>query len=151
MSWRTITEDDVYAALNSAEASALRAAVLRSGQEDPMEVCIRQVTRHVRDAIRSHPSNSLDVDATKIPAGLVPQSVDLVIYRLGLRLDRVLPITEARTEMRREAERYLDKIAKGEREVESPTGDGTEVENAGAMEQLTPTRRRADREGLSGL
>lgn len=151
MSWRAITEDDIYSALNATEATALRAAIQRPGQEDPLDVIIQQVTGYCRDAIRSHSGNSLHATTTYLPEGVIPQAVDLIIYRLGLRLSRVLPIDESRRSLKADAESYFDKIARGARDVESPGGSGTEVDSSGYIEQLTPDRRRADREGLKGL
>lgn len=149
--WRAITEDDVYGQMNDPEATALRAALLRPGQEDPLPVNIRHVTGYVRDAIRSNDGNALHPDATFLPDGVIPFACDLIVYRLAKRLGRALKLTDEVKEAKDDAEKYFDKVAKGDREIESYGTDEAATPTGGAVEQITPTRRRADRDGLKGL
>lgn len=149
--WRAITEDDVYGQLNDPEATTLRAALLRPGQEDPLQVHIRHATGYVRDAIRSHDGNRLHPDATFLPEGCIPIACDLIVYRIARRLGRVLKVTEEMKDAKDDAEDYFDKVARGARDIESYGTDEASTPTGGAVEQIKPTRRRADRDGLKGL
>lgn len=150
MAWREITEDDVYATLSDAEATALRAADLRPGQEEPMAVVLRQVTGYARDAIRSHADNRLAPDAALVPEACVPACVDMAVVRMGLRLSRSLKITEERKDAARAAERYFRSIAKGEMAVEQYGAEPDETEPVPAP-RVTGRDRNFTRETQDGI
>jgi hypothetical protein len=150
MSWRAITEDDIYSAINAAEATALRAALQRPGQEDPLDTLIQQVTGYARDAIRSCSRNRLHPTATYLPEGVIPQAVDIILYRIGLRLSRALPIDESRREAKRSAESYFDKVASCSRQVESYGDDESGTPQTIEVSSSTPDRQwsRSQQSGL---
>ena len=52
------------------EDTGARQKYLASGQTDPLPEVVSQVTADFRDAIRSHPGNTLDPDETTLPSGL---------------------------------------------------------------------------------
>lgn len=118
MSWRALTEDDVYDALDDARATVLRAALLRPGQEDPLPVAIRKAVAYARDSIRSNVDNVLDPEPTHVPEGCIDSVTDLVIYRLGRRLSRALKITDEDKEAWKQALAYFKEVAKGSMAVE---------------------------------
>ncbi len=153
MSWRAITEDDIRAALTAPEDEAYRGQLLSAGQTDPLEQIIAQVTLQVRNSIRSCPKNRLHATTTFLPEGAIFYAVAIIRYRLLSRFaigEQDQP-GDARSAEYREALRWLEMVRSCKEVIEDPDGDGTEVPSKGQMEQITPTRRRADREGLKGL
>jgi len=118
MSWRSVTEADVRSAINSAEDLSTRAKHLSGGQGDPLPDIIGQVTREVREAIRSHPDNRLSPGADEVPEGAIHHAVAIIRHRLLSRFD--IQIGEARLMEYREATAYLKDVAAGKRAVENP-------------------------------
>lgn len=118
MSWRAITETDVLAVLNGTESTALRGALLASGQTDPLPDLIDQVTNHVRDSIRSCRDNVLDPTDGTVPEACIPAAVDMIVYRLSQRLGRALPVTDDRREAMKSAEKYFERVASCKMAVE---------------------------------
>lgn len=150
MSWREITEDDLRSAITDEEDAALRSRLVSSGQTDPFTVVRGQVTGSFRDAIRSHADNVLHAEATYLPEGAIYHAVAVIRYRLLTRFCSEL-ITDDRRAENKSAEAWLKEVRRGHEKIEPAYGTGTEVAGAGQVEQITPTRRRADREGLKGL
>lgn len=153
MSWRAITEDDIRSALTAPEDEAYRSQLLSSGQTDPLEIVKQQVVTEFRNAIRSCPKNRLHATATYLPEGSIYHAVAVIRYRLLSRLaigEQDQP-GDARTNEFNLAMSWLKEVRACREMIEAPDGDGTEVPSAGNLEQIAPARRRADREGLSGL
>jgi phage gp36-like protein len=154
MSWRAITEDDIRAAITAPEDEAYRAQLLTSGQTDPLETIKAQVTLQVRESIRSCAKNKLHANATFIPEGAIFNAVAIIRHRLLTRFaigEQDQP-GESRRDEYREALRWLERVESCKVAIENPDGDGSESgPGGGQMEQITPARRRADREGLKGL
>lgn len=151
--WRAITEDDIRAAWTAPEDEAYRSRLLAGGQADPLPVVIAQVTLQVRNAIRSCPKNKLDADTTTLPEGTIFHAVAIIRHRMLSRfaIGEDDQPGDARSGEYREALRYLELVRSCKEIIDQPDGDGTEVKDGGSLEQITPNRRRADREGLKGL
>lgn len=149
MDWRAITEDDLRSALNVHEDTALRTALLSSGQEDPFETARLQVTAYVRGAILSGPGNKLDSDSGKLPEAAILHACSLLAYNLFKRFAAEL-MTDDHRQAKKDAEAWLNLVRRGTEKIEPPGGDEP-VPSGGSLEQITPARRRADREGLAGL
>lgn len=135
------------------EDMAYRQQLLATGQADPLPGIMSQVTLQIRNAIRSAPRNQLHEDPTYLPEGAIYQAVAIARFRLLSRFaiggdDQP---GDARTTEYREAIRWMDLVRSGKELIEPPYGTGAESSGAGQMEQVTATRRRADREGLKGL
>jgi hypothetical protein len=154
VSWRALTEDDIRAAMAGPEDTAYRETLLATGQSDPLPEIMSQVTAQVRNAIRSCAKNQLHADASYLPEGAIFHAVSLVRYRLLSRFaigEQEQP-GDARTNEYREALRWLELVRSCREVVEQPGGTGSETgPGGGTLEQITPSRRRADREGLRGL
>lgn len=118
MSWRAITENDVRAVMNSPEDIAARQKYLASGQTDPLDELVAQVTAEFREAIRSHPANTLDPDETTVPVAAIRHAA--VIIRHGLLGRFSLVISEGRMKEWDAAQKYLEKLESGKRVVSVP-------------------------------
>jgi len=151
MSWRTITEDDIYSALSDTEATALRAACTRPGQEDPLPVVREQVAAYVRGSIRSNRDNTLSPTEGEIPEGVIGPAVDLIVERLSLRLSRTLPMTDERSAAAKHAREFLRDIASGKWTPEQYGDTPGETTPPAHVATIDPSRRRQDRHGLRGI
>lgn len=79
MSWSTITEAKLLVqAISGVELAALRAAALGSGQVDPVQPSIDQVTGEVRGYVAACKQNTLDADTAKIPDRLMAAACMMV-------------------------------------------------------------------------
>ncbi len=149
MSWRAITDDDVFSALNSAEEAAVRQELLVEGQEDPLATVIAQVTLEVREAIRSCAGNRLHSEPTCVPDGAIRHAVAIIRHRLLTRFDAGA-IGEARLMEYREAHRYLEAVAACKRAVESPD-EGEDAIAPVTMPRVTARERQFTRESQDGI
>lgn len=122
MSWVAFTASHVHAGLTEPEVTHYSTKLLVSGQADPLGEIVSQTALEFREAIRSHPDHSLHADPTYLPQGAIMHASAVARYRLLTRIGD--EIGEDRRAEYREAMRYLDKVAKGDRYVEDP--DGTE-------------------------
>lgn len=118
MSWRAITTDDVFAGLTDPEVSAIQGKLLVSGQSDPVAEVIEQVTMECREAIRSCQDNVLHPTENYLPTSAIRHACAIIRYTLCTRFSLVLEVSEERKEEKKEAERYLDKVASCDRAVE---------------------------------
>lgn len=111
MSWRAITEDDLFSGMNKQEISAVRTKALADGQSDPVAEVIAQVTMSIRESIRSCKDNRLHPDATYLPEAAILHAVPIIRHRLGTRFGGLIKGGEDRLEEYRRANRYLDQVA----------------------------------------
>ena len=118
MSWRTITENDVRALMNSPEDAGARQKYLASGQTDPLPEVVSQVTADFRDAIRSHPGNTLDPDETTLPSGSIRHACVIIRHTLLGRFG--LAISEGRMKEYEAATKHLERLESGKRRVSVP-------------------------------
>ena len=115
--WRAIREDDTRSIMNSAEDNAARAKYLSSGQSDPLDEIREQVTADFREAIRSNPENTLPDDETLLPLSAIRHAA--VIIRHGLLGRFGIAISDGRMKEWDAAQKYLEKVEKGERKIAS--------------------------------
>ena len=114
--WITISTKDLY---NSAAAPYVDRAdtqLLGQGQIKRSDQIIADVTAEVRRKVSK--VNSLDVDVTKIPAGLKTLAVDLIIARLKKAIGIVL--SEGEMADLAAHTKTLDRIADGKDNVDLP-------------------------------
>lgn len=151
MSWRTLTETDLLQALSGSELDALRAAVLASGQADPIATQIAQVVDMVRGYIRG---GGFDLgEADTIPESLISPAVDLIVLRVGSRAAGfLLDDNNVRRDAARAAQSLFRDVANGKFRVESPTdkADAAEQGQVTAPSMTTPTTYfdRSSQEGI---
>jgi hypothetical protein len=149
--WTNITEADLKDAKVAALVDACRTAALGAGQTDPMPNVIAGVIQRIRDEIKGCARNVLDLDPTKIPAGLKALAARMVVREMQSRLRIQLKPDE--TEEWRQDVRYLERIAKCEVPVavpDNPETSPTVQSSAPAPAMYTPTRKFSE-DGQDGL
>ena len=150
MSWSTITIADLKDAKASALVEACRTAALGQGQADPVPGIISNVITRIRAEVASCEENSLDADATTIPADLKSLACRMIMREAISRLRKSL--TDDEREEQRNDLRYLERIAKCELKVAATDNPiSTEVQSGGAIEQASTPTRTATRNKLAGL
>lgn len=150
MGWTTITENDVLAGLNASESTAYRTKLLGDGQLDPLIEITDQVVAEIREAVRSNPDNVLSSSADQIPSSAIYHAVATIRYRLLTRL--MVPVSDARTEEWREANRYRRDLATGTIRVESGADNvDTEAAAPGSRPRITTPTRTYERSDADGL
>lgn len=118
MAWRAITDDDLFSGMNVNEITAVRTKALNDGQSDPIPEVVDQVTKDIREAIRSCKDNRLAPTATHIPAAAILHAVPIIRHRLGTRFAGLIKSGDDRLEEYRRANKYLDMVASCARAVE---------------------------------
>lgn len=126
--WITIAQDDVLASINNSELTAALNAAPATGQENPLDTLIPDVTAEVRGYVRRR--NTLG------PAGMLPQelknaAIDIIIYRTANRL-RKKAIAEDKKADNDQALRKLEAVAEGSLAVSAPDTPTTDVTSAPA-------------------
>ncbi len=116
MAWINLTEGDVLDNLNAAEVETYREKI-RDDQTDPLATILADTEQDVRDYVRGQVTS---MPASGIPSGAKNQAIDIAIWRLCKRV-------QTGTENQRkgaydEAIKKLEKIAKGDLQVEDPSG-----------------------------
>jgi len=81
--WITITQDDVLASINNSELTSALNTALASGQGNPLDKLIPDVTAEVRGYVRRR--NTLGQNGT-LPQELKNAAIDIIIYRTANRL-----------------------------------------------------------------
>lgn len=148
--WRAITENDLFSGMNAAEISAVRTKALAEGQTDPVPEVIAQVTKDIREAIRSCKDNRLSPDDSLVPEASILHAVPIIRHRLGTRFGGLIKGGEERLEEYRRANKYLDMVASCARAVERWGAD----EDAPAPKpgpHIKARRRRFTREDQDGI
>lgn len=84
MSWIELTEADLLTALSGPELEKLRAAALKSGQSDPVQPVLDQITSEVRGRVAACDRNQLG-DGNTIPSELKDAALALVVMRIMTR------------------------------------------------------------------
>lgn len=112
MTLRTITEDDVLAALSAAELESYRGQTA-VGQPDPLPAILEAVT----DEVRSYAARQANLTDDGIPVSLVNSAMDIAIYRLSKRCQ--MSSEQQRKTAADDAYKRLASVAKGEIAVDS--------------------------------
>ena len=150
--WTAIVSADVDDYLVSAKADALRTAALRTGQTDTISRVIADVVQYVRLAVAACPRNILDSDTTKVPSSLKTQTLDIIIYRLHLRLE--VTLKDDRVRAWEHAEKLLNLVRKCEQPIEetpSPEADSSAQQSGGIQVASETPDRKATASRLDGL
>lgn len=114
--WIAITKADLYNTKAARLIDKINSLQLGDGQNDRSTGIIADVTAEIRRRISR--CNVLDQDVSKIPAGLKPLAIDLIIIRLKNAVEADLTDAEKMTMSQRNRE--LDRIADGTDLVDAP-------------------------------
>ena len=145
MAWKTITEENLVAALSRREVEAYR----RDFEVETAGLLIADVTAEVRDYIASNGNVRLDPDETRIPPSCVAKALDILVIRVLKRIN--LQPVQVRIDAAKSAEEYFQKIAEGRINPQSYDA-GTGAQTGGpAVEIVTSSRPRTDASRLEGL
>jgi len=135
--WRKVTEDDLVAALASAELDAFR----RSAATDPVGPQIRSTVAYVRGVIRSSPSRvKMNADDETLPESLILPSMDYLRFSILMRMNQ--PANESRTKAYENAVNLFREIRAGQYVPESDgvTDDSRDVAGSPAHGTPNPSR-----------
>jgi phage gp36-like protein len=135
--WITLAQDDVLASINNAELTAALNTALASGQNNPLDTLLPDVTAEVRGYVRRR--NTLGPTGT-LPQELKNAAIDIIIYRAANRL-RKKAIAEDKKADNDQALRKLEGVAEGSVAVSAPDNPTTEVTSAPAP-QVEKARRQ---------
>lgn len=127
MSWRTVTENDLTAALSEAELNAFR----NSAAEDPVDAVIRSTVAYVRGVIRSAPSRvRMSPGERDLPESLIVPAMDLARWNVLTRMNLV--VNESRTKAYERANQLLDDVRAGKFIPESAADEPETAAPAGS-------------------
>jgi phage gp36-like protein len=126
--WITITQNDVLASINNSELTAAINTATASGQDNPLDTLLPDVTAEVRGYVRRR--NTLGPTGT-LPQELKNAAIDIIIYRAANRL-RKKAIADDKKADNDQALRKLEGVAEGGIAVSAPDSPTTEVTSAPA-------------------
>jgi len=124
--WITIAQTDVLASINNSELTAAISTALASGQENPLDTLLPDVTAEVRGYVRRR--NTLGPTGT-LPQELKNAAIDIIIYRAANRL-RKKAIAEDKKADNDAALRKLEAVADGRLAVSAPDNPTTDITSA---------------------
>jgi phage gp36-like protein len=124
--WITLSQADVLASINNSELTAAISAALASGQDNPLDTLLPDVTAEVRGYVRRR--NTLGPTGT-LPQELKNAAVDIIIYRAANRL-RKKAIAEDKKPDNDQALKKLEAVAEGNLAVSAPDNPTTEITSA---------------------
>jgi phage gp36-like protein len=134
--WITLASGDVLASINNPELTAALNTALASGQSNPLNTLIPDVTAEVRGYVRRR--NTLG------PAGTLPQelknaAIDIIIYRAANRLRKTAFAADKKGDNDL-ALRKLEAVANGEIAISAPDNPTSEITSAPAPHFERPRR-----------
>lgn len=135
--WITLTQDDVLASINNSELTAALNTATASGQDNPLDTLLPDVTAEVRGYVRLR--NTLGPTGT-LPQELKNAAIDIIIYRAANRL-RKKAIADDKKPDNDQALRKLEAVAEGGLAVSIPDNPTTEVTSAPAPHFEKPRRQ----------
>lgn len=137
MSWRTVTEDDLVAALSQAEVDAYRI----SGASDPVGPQIRATVSYVRGVIRSSATRvRMDPDETTLPESLILPAMDYLRFEFCIRQN--IAANESRTKAYENAVQLFREIRDGRYVPESHDVNDDSRDVAGSPASGSPKPER---------
>lgn len=145
MSWKTITEENLVAALSRREVDAYR----RDFEVETVDLLIADVTAEVRDYIASNGNVRLDPDESKIPASCVAKALDILVIRVLKRIN-IQPV-QVRIDAAKSAEEYFQKIAEGRITPKSYDAAPGEQTGGSCAVVIQNSRDRVNAHKLEGL
>lgn len=124
MPWLTLTGDHLKAATSLTEYRALTSAQLANPGVAPTEEQLATVIGEIHGYLRTGgwPLGP----ATQIPATLKAAALDLLVYRMGARLNIPALLTDSRKDLYRDAIKKLEAIAARKLEPDAPDTTPTE-------------------------
>lgn len=146
MSWRTLTETDMLAALSATEVEAYQRS---DGYTDVLPRILNDTAELIRSYCRSHGNIRLSPQAGTIPASLVAPATDYAVFQLLKRMP--VRILEARSAAKDDAIRIFRDIADGRITPESYGAAPDAASGKVSIEMARMSRRRVTSENLEGL
>jgi len=137
MSWRTVTEDDLVAALSQDEVDTYR----QSAANDPVAPQIRATVAYVRGVVRSSPTRvKMNPDESTLPESLILPSMDYLRFSICIRQN--LQANESRTKAYENAVQLFREIRAGQYVPESDdvTDDSRDVAGSPVHGTANPPR-----------
>lgn len=119
MSWITLTEADLQAALNDAELSSYRSKIAAE-QDDPVSTILADVTAEVRGYCGAVVSLT---GTTGIPHTLKNAGLDIAVYRLAKRCQ--FSTEEQRKPAADDAKALLERVADGKHSLDVDEEEST--------------------------
>lgn len=148
--WRSLTTDDVLAAMNAPETAAYESAAIAPGQDVLAEITT-QVVQECRAHIADCDRNSLAPGET-LPERVIYHAVALIRFRMLTRLD--LQISEDRRREQRDAVEFFRRVSECKAAIEPGDGtaspDGTDSQ-ASPRPGITARTRNFSRDQQSGI
>ena len=144
--WITISQNDVLASINNSELTAAINTALASGQDNPLDTLLPDVTAEVRGYVRRR--NTLGATGT-LPQELKNAAIDIIIYRAANRL-RKKAIAEDKKPDNDLALKKLEAVADGSIAISAPDNPTTEITSAPAP-QIERIRREFGWEEERGI
>ena len=144
--WKQPTLEDLTAKLSVKEGTAFSASADYQGE--PVRHILDMTADVFRDALRTNGRVRLSPVEHSIPGGCLSYAMDYALYDVLTRLDK--PVNEDRRRKREAAERYLEKVAKGELTPESYGEEDTEVTGGPAAQLAHVAPNRVTPYGLNG-
>lgn len=125
--WVPITEEDLLTVLSGPELQGYRAAAKASGQLDPVQPTIDQVTDYVRGFVGGCKRNTLGKGNT-IPEKLMAPALDILAVRIPQRVGR--DPKPGRDKAADRAVELLKIVARCEFDIEEPVTATSEVSSS---------------------
>ena len=144
--WKVLTLEDLTAKLSVKEGTAFSAS--SDYQGEPVRRILEMTADVFRDALRTNGRVRLSPVQHSIPGGCLSYAMDYALYDVLTRLDKT--VNEDRRRKREAAERYLEKVAKGELTPESYGEEDTETTGGPAAQLVGVAPNRVTPYGLNG-
>jgi hypothetical protein len=126
--WIELTEDHLLTRLSGKELEKLRAAALAAGQADPVQDIFDAITRKVRSRV---PAGWPRGAGNTIPNEMLSDALALCLVEISTRPGGILIDPESqRAKAADQAEANLDKLSKGQIQIEAPADASTETPSA---------------------
>ena len=146
MAWNRPTLEDLASKLSVKEGTAFSASADYQGE--PVRNILDMTADVFRDALRTNGRVRLSPVEHSIPGGCLSYAMDYALYDVLTRLDK--PVNEDRRRKREAAEKYLEKVAKGDLTPESYGEEDTEVTGGPAAQLVGVAPNRVTAHGLQG-
>ena len=146
MAWTSPTLEDLTSKFSVKETTAFSASSEYQG--DPVRHILDMTADVFRDALRTNGRVRLSPLEHSIPGGCMSYAMDYALYDVLTRLDKV--VNEDRRKKREAAERYLERVAKGDLTPESYGEEDTETTGGPAAQLVGVAPNRVTPYGLNG-
>lgn len=146
MAWTSPTIEDLTSKFSVKETAAFSSSSEYQGE--PVKRILEMTADVFRDALRTNGRVRLSPVAHSIPGGCMSYAMDYALYDVLTRLDKV--VNEDRRKKREAAERYLERVAKGDLTPESYGEEDTETTGGPAAQLVGAAPNRVTPYGLQG-